>query len=411
MDENLQAAESRVVVIGAGQAGFSVCSKLRSLGFKQQITLIGGEPHPPYQRPPLSKAYLLGGVPVERLYFRPISYYAEANIDLHLSASAVAVDRDRRSVQLSDGAVIPFDKLVLATGAEPVTLPAEISGNLEGVHYVRTLQNVDRMGCDIRPGRQVLVVGGGYIGLEAAAVAAKSGMKVTLVEASSRILQRVASNETARHFRNLHRENGVEIREGTMLRRLCGDSGRVCAAELSDGSCVDVDCVIVGIGIRPNQSLAETAGLEVENGICVDEYCQTSDRNIFAIGDCAAFPHEGTRIRLESVGNAIDQGEAAARVICGDLAPYRAKPWFWSDQFDTKLQIAGLSTGFDRVVKRGGSDGGHSLWYYSGNCLIAVDAIDDPRAFMAAKRLIEAGKSPDAKRVANPETDLKALLR
>ena len=316
----------KVVVIGAGQAGFSVCSKLRSLGFQGKITLVGDEKHPPYQRPPLSKAYLLGDMALERLFFRPQTFYAEKKIDLILSRAATSIDRSSSTVNLSDGTQTTYDRLVLATGSSPVTLPPKIAGKLGGIHNMRTLADADGMQAAIRPGRAALVVGGGYIGLEAAAVAAKSGMNVTLVEASGRILQRVASPETSDYFRSLHLGNGVDSREGVMLQELAGDRGHVVSAILSDGSRVAADCVIVGIGIRSNDEMASAAGLEIENGIRVDEQCRTSDPDIFAIGDCASFPYRTGRVRLESVGNAIDQGEIAARVIMRDDAIYLAKP-------------------------------------------------------------------------------------
>ena len=325
--------------------------------------------------------------------------------------AATAIDPTSKRIELVGGSQVPYDTLVLATGASPVRLPAAIGGELDGVHYVRTLRDADAMRESVQPGRSALVVGGGYIGLEAAAVAAKSGMKVILVEAADRILQRVASSETSDYFRCLHRANDVEIRENVMLKTLIGSGGRVKSAILSDGLEISVDCVIVGVGIRPNDALAKTADLEVKDGICVDHRCNTSDPDIFAVGDCATFPYGASRLRLESVGNAIDQGEIVARVIAGEDVSYQAKPWFWSDQFDTKLQIVGLSAGYDRIVSRRGSDGALSYWYYAETHLLAVDAINDPRGYMVAKRLIESGKSPDAELVSNPATDLKTLLR
>lgn len=398
-----------VVVVGAGQAGFSVASKLRELGHEGRITLVGNEAHPPYQRPPLSKAYLLGEMTVERLHLRPAEFYRQKSIGLRLSTQAEAIDRNKREVTLSDGTTLSYARLVLATGSRPRLLPDEMGGGLAGVHYVRTLADIDALSAQFRPGSRVLVIGGGYIGLEAAAVASKLGLSVTLIEAAPRILQRVAAQETSAYFRTLHRDKAVDVREGVGLKALLGD-GRVSKAMLADGSELPVDFVIAGIGVHPNVELAASCGLEVENGIKVDEYSRTSDPAILAAGDCASFPWRGARIRLESVGNAIDQAEAAAMTIVGKERIYDAKPWFWSDQFEVKLQIAGLSAGYEKVVMRKGEGAATSFWYYRGNDLIAVDAMNDPRAYMVAKRLIEAGKSPDPCVVSDMSVELKSLL-
>lgn len=399
---------SRIVIIGAGQAGSSLAVKLRALGFDGDITLIGEEPVPPYQRPPLSKKYMLGEMEVERLYLRPEAFYAEQNITLRTNARVTAIDPQAKTVTL-DNEVLPYDQLALTTGSTPIRLPDAIGGGLGGVYTVRTLADADAMAPEFTEGRHVLVIGGGYIGLEAAAVAAAKGLKVTLVEMADRILQRVASPETSDYFRALHRRHGVDIREGVGLERLNGDT-RVTSATLSDGSTLDIDFAIVGIGIRPATALAEAAGLTIDNGIRVDSHGRTSDPSIFAAGDCTSFPYKGGRIRLESVPNAIEQAEATAAAMLGDTGEYLAKPWFWSDQYDVKLQIAGLNAGYDRVVVRD-SGGPRSHWYYRGETLLAVDAMNDPRAYMVGKRLIESGKSPDPQAVADPETDLKSLLK
>jgi 3-phenylpropionate/trans-cinnamate dioxygenase ferredoxin reductase component len=399
-----------VVVIGAGQAGFSASAKLRDLGHTGPITLVGNEAQPPYQRPPLSKAYLLGEMTEERLYFRPRAFYEQKAIDLRLSASATRIDRSARQVELSDGTTLSYGRLILATGARPRTLPAAFGGHLTGIHYVRTLADINALAAEFRQGRHVLIIGGGYIGLEAAAVSAKLGLRVTLVETAPRILQRVAAAETSDYFRRLHLANGVDLREGTGLEALLGNNGRVCLAKLSDGTSLPVDFVIAGIGVHPNAELAEAAGLETDNGISVDVHCRTTDPMILAAGDCASFPSQGKLIRLESVGNAIDQGEAAARTIKGQSQGYEAKPWFWSDQFDIKLQIAGLSAGYDCVATRTGAGASVSFWYYRREQLLAVDAINDPRAYMVAKRLIEAGKSPAPVHATDPSIDLRSLL-
>lgn len=396
-----------VVVIGAGQAGAALVAKLRGEGYEGAITLIGEEPVPPYQRPPLSKKYLLGEMALERLYLRPESYYAEAGIDLRLDTRVAAIDRAAREVVTGAGR-LGYDHLVLATGAVPRRLPAALGGDLGGVHVVRTLSDVDAMAPGIVPGARLLIVGGGYIGLEAAAVAASRGMAVTLIETAPRILGRVAAAETADYFRALHTRHGVDIREGVGLERLLGE-GAVRAARLSDGSEIVVDMAIVGIGIAPATALAEAAGLAVENGIAVDELGRSSDPAIWAAGDCASFPHGGGRLRLESVPNAIDMAECVAGNILGRNQTYVPTPWFWSDQYDVKLQIAGLNAGHDRVVTRAAGSA-YSVWYYAGAQLLAVDAMNDPRAYMVGKRLIEAGQSADPARVADPAVDLKGLL-
>lgn len=396
-----------VVVIGAGQAGSSCVVKLRNAGFEGRVTLIGAEPVPPYQRPPLSKAYLLGDMALERLFLRPEAFYAENDIDLRTGATVTAINTGAKTVSLGDE-TLAYDDLVLATGSVPHRLPAAIGGDLDGVFVVRDLADVDAMAPRFAEGAKVLIVGGGYIGLEAASVAAKLGLQVTLVEMAERILQRVAAPETSDYFRALHKAHGVDIREGVGLTRLTGD-GAVSGAALSDGSTLDVDFVIVGVGIAPATALAKAAGIEIDNGIKTDARGRTSAPGVWAAGDCASFPHRGGRIRLESVPNAIDQAECVADNIMGAGKDYIAKPWFWSDQYDTKLQIAGLNTGYDRVVTR---DGGaaKSFWYYDGDTLLAVDAANDPRGYMIGKRLIEAGKSADPALVADPEADLKALL-
>ncbi|THH37013.1 NAD(P)/FAD-dependent oxidoreductase [Aliishimia ponticola] len=400
---------SHVIVVGAGQAGSSCVAKLRNEGFDGRITLIGNEPVPPYQRPPLSKAYLLGEMAEERLYLRPESFYDEQNIDLRMSTEVTAIDTAAQTVTLG-AEVLNYSDLVLATGSAPIRLPAAIGGELGGVFTVRTLADVDAMAERFVEGARVLIVGGGYIGLEAAAVAAKKGLNTTLVEMADRILQRVAAQNTSDFFRDLHRGHGVDLREGVGLQRLTG-TGQVSGAELTDGTTLEVDFVIVGIGIRPGTALAEAAGLKIDNGIWTDSQGRTSAPHVWAAGDCASFPYRGGRLRLESVPNAIDQAEIVARNIMGAGVDYVAKPWFWSDQFDVKLQIAGLNTGFDHVVTRAGEGDAVSFWYYRGAELLAVDAMNDPRGYMVGKRLIEAGKSPAAELVGDPATDLKALLK
>lgn len=399
---------SDIVVIGAGQAGAALAARLRALGHQGAITLIGEEPSPPYQRPPLSKAYLLGDMPAERLWLRAPSFYAEAAITLRLGAPVTAIDRATRQVSVG-GATLGYDHLVLATGSVPRRLPAGRGGALAGVYTVRTLADVDAMRPEFAAGRRLVVIGGGYVGLEAAAIASKLGLEVTVVEIAPRILQRVAAPETSDWIRALHVGHGVQILEGIGLERLEGE-GRVSAAVLTDGRVLPCDFVVAGLGILPATDLAAAAGLALDNGIAVDELGRTSDPAIWAAGDCASFPWQGGRLRLESVQNAIDQAEAVAANILGAGQPYRPKPWFWSDQYDVKLQIAGLNTGYDRVVTRGPEGGSVSFWYYRGATLLAVDAMNEPRAYMVGKRLIEAGQSPAPEQVADLSVPLKALL-
>jgi len=399
-----------VVIVGGGQAGASVAEGLRKGGYGEPVTLIGAEPVLPYQRPPLSKAYLLGEMPLDRLCLRPARWYAEKDIALKTGVAVTSINRTAKTVTAGEED-LPYDHLVLATGAAPIRLPAIAGGDLAGVHTMRDLADADTLAPLMTEGRRLLVVGGGYIGLEAAAVARKRGMEVVLVEAAQRILGRVAAPETADWFRALHRRHGVDVREGVGLEHLTGTT-RVTGGHLTDETEIAADLVIVGIGIRPRTDLAEAAGLTIDNGIAVDARCRTSDPAIWAAGDCAAFLWDGARIRLESVGNAIDQGMAVAANILGADAEYHPTPWFWSDQYEVKLQIAGLNTGYGQVVVRPGATadcGSH--WYYRRDRLIAIDAMSDPRAYMVGKRLIEAGKSPDPLAIADPDTDLKALLR
>ena len=397
----------QIAIVGAGQAGAALAAKLRALGEKRSITVIGTELVAPYQRPPLSKAYLLGEMPLERLMLRSADFWTAQNITLRLGATVTAIDPVAQSLTI-DGKAEPFEVLVLTTGARLRRLPAAVGGELAGVYGVRMLSDVDAMAAEFVEGRKVLVAGGGYIGLEAAAVARKKGLEVTLVEAAPRILQRVAAPETSAWFRELHESRGVEIVEGTGLTRLLGE-GRVTGAELADGRVIECDFAIVGVGVLPEVGLAEDAGLAIDNGIAVDEFGRTSHPAIWAAGDCASFPVNGQRLRIESVPNAIDMAEAVAANILGAGKACQPKPWFWSDQYEVKLQIAGLNIGYDRIVVRDAAPA-RSHWYYAGEQLLAVDAMNDPRGFMIARRLIEGGKTADPTKVADPAFDLKGLM-
>ncbi|MDO5603902.1 MAG: FAD/NAD(P)-binding oxidoreductase [Paracoccus sp. (in: a-proteobacteria)] len=400
-----------IVIIGAGQAAASLAAKLRVLDHKGAITLIGDEPVPPYQRPPLSKSYLLGEMGLDRLTLRAPEWWAQQDIRLLTGTRATGIDRAARQVETPAGPV-RYDQLVLATGASARRLPAAMGGGLGGLHTIRTLDDIARLRPEMVPGRRLAVIGGGYIGLEAAAVAHKLGLEVTLIEAAPRILGRVAARETADMIRDLHRAHGVTILEGTALTALTGDdTGRVRALHLADGSRITADLVILGIGVAPETALAAAAGLEIADGIACDMQGRTSDPAIWAAGDCASFPRGAGRLRLESVGNAIDMAELVAANMLGAGQAYIPRPWFWSDQYDAKLQIAGLNAGHDHIVTRPGA-GAHSgsVWYFAGATLIAVDALNDPRAYMVGKRLIEAGRSPDPAALSDPATELKALL-
>jgi 3-phenylpropionate/trans-cinnamate dioxygenase ferredoxin reductase subunit len=406
-----QGVAGRLVIIGAGQAGFALAAKLRALKDTRPISLIGAEDVIPYQRPPLSKRYLLGEMDFDRLTFRPESWFAENDVEIRLSTYVEEIDRAGRRLRMQDGSVLEYETLALATGATPRTLPAAIGGDLDGVYTVRDKRDADRLAEEMRPGRRLLIIGGGYIGLEAAAVARHLGLEVTLIEMADRILQRVAAKETADVMRAVHQAHGAVIREKTGLRRLIGENGRVAAAELSDGSSIDVDFVIVGIGVSANDQLAQDCGLDVGNGIIVDEFARSSDPSIFAMGDCAMLPWKGMRIRLESVQNAVDQAEAVAAVLAGAGTPYEAKPWFWSDQYDVKLQIAGFNLGYDETMVRPGQrEGSASIWYFRDGDFIAVDAINDAKAYVAGKKLLETGRNPDRAVLADSTADLKQLL-
>lgn len=400
-----------LIIVGAGQAAFALAAKLRALKDERPITILGEEPVLPYQRPPLSKKYLMGEMEFDRLLYRPVEWYEENQVSIRLGTHVEAIDRAARTLRLASGETLAYDTLALVTGATPRRLPASVGGDLAGVHTMRSKADADRLAMEMKPGRRLLIIGGGYIGLEAAAVARQLGLDVTVIEMAERILQRVASRHTADAMRAVHQSHGVVIREATGLSRLIGSEGHVTGAELSDGSTIPVDMVIAGIGVTANDQLAAAAGLETAGGIVVDEYARTSDPDIYAAGDCTVLPWKGARIRLESVQNAVDQAEAAALAMAGAGAPYEAKPWFWSDQYDVKLQIAGFNMGYDETVLRPGlKEGALSVWYYRDGRFIAVDAINDARAYVSGKKMLDIGISPDRSLVADPESDLKALL-
>jgi 3-phenylpropionate/trans-cinnamate dioxygenase ferredoxin reductase subunit len=400
------------VIVGAGQAGFALAARLRALKDTRPITLVGAEEVHPYQRPPLSKKYLLGEMTFDRLTYRSDEWYAEHDVEVRLSTFVEEIDRTGRRIRMQDGSFLDYHTLALTTGAAPRELPAAIGGDLDGVYVMRSKRDADELAAEMRPGRRLLVIGGGYIGLEAAAVARHLGVEVTLIEMADRILARVASAETAGLIRAVHLRHGVSIREKTGLVRLVGRDGRICGAELSDGTVVEVDFAIVGIGVTPNDRLARESGLDVGNGVIVDAFGRTSDPAIVAAGDCTLLPWHGSNIRLESVQNAVDQAEAIAAVLAGGDTPYDPKPWFWSDQYDVKLQIAGFNLGYDETLVRPGMrEGSISIWYFREGRFLAVDAINDAKAYVTGKKLLDAGQEPDRRVLIDPAADLKQLLR
>lgn len=406
---------STAVVIGAGQAGVQCALSLRQHGWPGPVVLLGAEEAAPYQRPPLSKAYLAGEMPAERLAFRdPQSYRAEG-IELRLGESATAIDRRDDVVITSEGDAIRYGRLVLATGTRPRRL-AVPGTHLEGVGYLRDRADVDRLRGGFRAAERVLVVGGGYIGLEVAAVAAKLGKSVVVAEAADRVLARVTCPTVSSFYEGFHRSNGVDVRTRAGVLAFEGD-GRVEAAVLTDGSTIPCDLAVIGIGVVPNEEIAMYAGLEITvgDGIDVDAGMRTSDPGIFAIGDCARAPNPfaGRRIRLESVANAIEQAKIAAAVACGRTPPAQAVPWFWSDQYDLKLQTAGIVPhGGHREVVRGDPESGRfSVFYLQEGRLIAVDAINSATEFNVAKRIIgRDGIAVAEDRIADPGFDLRGLL-
>ena len=398
------------IVIGAGQAGAEVISKLRDQGHEDRLVLIGQENYLPYQRPPLSKKYMAGEMTLERLFLRPKEFYTEKNVELHIGKSALRIDTDQQIVEFNDGN-LDYDHLVLATGSRPRDLPPYIGGKVKNLFTMRDLNDANSIGAFMKSGMRLLIVGGGYIGLEAAATARKFGVDVTLVEIEERILKRVAAKETSDFIRSLHISNGVNIKEAVGLGKLEIADDKVLSASLTDGSDIIVDFVIVGIGITPNTELAEGANLKINNGILINDKCQTSVSNIYAAGDCTSFEYKDTLVRLESVGNAIDQATIVAQNIMKQNTNYIPKPWFWSDQYDLKLQIAGLNTGYDDVVVRTGKNKQVSHWYFKGQSLLAVDALNDPRCYMIGKRLIEENKSPSKNQLRDENFNLKVLLK
>lgn len=402
-----------VIIIGGGQGAGILAGVLRQQKLESSVLIIGDEPDLPYERPPLSKAYFTGDVARERLYIRKADYYSERDFDLALGCTATALDCAARTISLSDGRQVSYEHCVLATGGRPRPLP--VPGNdLAGVHFLRSLADVTAIRADLTPGARLVVIGGGYIGLEVAASARKLGHDVTIVEAMERVLARVTSPTVSQFFADYHRQHGARVMLSTGVSSLQGNAqGRVAAVDLADGSALPADVVVVGIGILPNVELAMAAGLACDNGIIVDHQCRTSDSHVFALGDVAAHPNpfaDGRTIRLESVQNAADQAKVVASVLKGENPTYADLPWFWSDQYDAKLQTAGLSAGYDDTVVRGeASAPGFSVVYLRDGRMIAIDAINAIKDFMGAKKLILAGARPDLSMLADPHTSMRDI--
>ncbi|MBN8606123.1 MAG: FAD-dependent oxidoreductase [Caulobacterales bacterium] len=402
----------RVIIIGAGQAGGETAQRLRQAGFEGDITLLGEEPHAPYQRPPLSKKYLAGELTMDRLLLRPANVYAEEKIALLTSLRAVWIDRAGKKVRVEGGRELPFDALVLATGSKPRKLPL-VGADLAGVFTLRTAADIDAMKPHFVAGKKLVVIGAGYIGLEAAAVARQLGLDVTVVETAVRPLARVTSPEVAGFFLDEHTRQGVRFVLGGQPALIKG-SDRVTAVGLTDGTEIPADIVLAGIGVNPEMTLAQQSGLTTENGVITDAQCRTSDPNIFAIGDCAARPisfFDNRLCRLESVHNAVEGAKIVAAAITGGKPPALEAPWFWSDQYDLKLQIAGLFQGYDHIVFRGVmTDRAFAAFYYQGERLIAVDAVNKPAEYLGAKMLIQTGRTLPREVIADETRPMKELV-
>ena len=397
-----------IVIAGAGHAAGQTAASLRQEGFEGDITIIGDEAHPPYQRPPLSKQYLSGEHGLERVYLRPEKFYADKNVTLKLGTTVTAIDRDAHTIATDSGEEIGYDKLLIATGSRPRIL--NIPGSdLPGVHYLRTVADVDGIRDAFAAAKNVCIVGGGYIGLEVASVAATEGLNVNVLEMESRILARVTTAEMSEFYHNLHTDRGVNILLNTAASGFEGD-GKIERVVCGDTS-YDADLVIVGIGIIPNVELAEAAGLACDNGIVVDDHCCTSDADIYAAGDCTNHPNPilGRRLRLESVPNAMEQARVVSSNMNGGDKSYESVPWFWSDQYELKLQMVGFSTDGDTQVIRGDkSTNTFAVFYLKDGAVVAVDAVNSPREFMVCKQLY--GKQVDAGQLSDPEVDLKSLV-
>jgi 3-phenylpropionate/trans-cinnamate dioxygenase ferredoxin reductase component len=400
----------QIVIAGAGQAAMQAVDTLRRRGFAGQLTLVGEEPWLPYQRPPLSKKYLAGALERERLTLRAAQFFTEHRVQMHLGRRVTDIAPHQHHVRLDDGLVLPYDALLLATGSRPRRL-AVPGADLSGVHYLRTLADADRIRAECSPGQRLLVIGGGYIGLEVAATARELGVEVTVLEMAERLMNRVTCPEVSSFYEAEHARRGVRIRCRETVRALRGDAaGRVCAAVTEQGGEYPADLVIVGVGVVPADELARAADIECENGIVTDVYCRTSDAAIYAAGDCASHLNRqyGRHLRLESVDNAFEQGTTVALNLLGTPTPHDKVPWFWSDQYDLKLIIVGVAHAYDRVILRGDpATRSFSVCYLRGGELVAMDTINSPKDQMAARKLIAVHARPDLDKLANPQVALK----
>ena len=404
-------SEPTFVVIGAGQAGGRAVETMRAEGFMGRIVLLGAEPHVPYERPPLSKQMLIGDDGPERTYLRDAAFYRDNHIELRLGAVAVAIDRGARSVRLSGGDTLSYDKLLLTTGARVRRLSAP-GADLADIHYLRDIADSLAIRKRLEEGASLVMVGGGYIGLEVAAAARSRGVRVTVLEMAPVAMNRVVAPEIGRFFEAVHRERGVDIRTGVSVEGFEGD-GRVERVVCAGGTSVPAGFVVVGVGIDAAAELAEQAGIAVDNGIVVDACGRTSDAHVFAAGDVANHPNSmlGRRLRLESWQNAQNQAIAVARAMCGNAEPYAEVPWFWSNQYDLNLQMVGLPEKWDRLVVRGDmASRKFSAFYLDDGTIVAANAINIPRDIRVARALIEQKARPDADRLADPDTPLKSLL-
>jgi len=401
----------RVIIVGAGHAAGQAATSLRQKKYAGEIIIIGDEPYVPYQRPPLSKAFLAGDLTMERLYFKPESFYPNHDVALKLSTRVVSIDPAAHTVTTADGETLEYTKLILATGSRVRELP--IPGNdLDGVHYLRNIADVEGMQKGFSAGKKIVVVGGGYIGLEVAAVAVKRGLDATILETESRVMNRVVAREISQFFQDMHIEEGAKLELGRRVKAINGENGEVQSVTCADGFTVDADMVVIGIGIIPNVELAEAAGLNCSNGIAVNEYCQTSDPDVLAIGDCTRHPNAllGRHLRLESVHNAIEQGKTAALNIMGEPVAYNQVPWFWSDQYNVKMQIAGMSDVHEQFVVRGDpSTRSFAAFYLQQGKIVAVDAINSPREFMIGKKLVAAGAKIPLDDLTDTSKDFKEM--
>lgn len=410
------AASSTAIIIGAGHAGGELAIALRNEGWEGRILLLGEEAHLPYHRPPLSKAYLAGSVEKSSLSIRPQMAYDKANVEFIGGVRVSRIDRANQRLELADGSQLAYDKLAIATGGRPrpLSVPnAAVAERCANLHYLRTLDDVEQIRAQLAPGKRLAIVGGGYIGLEVAASAITQGLQVTVLEALPRVLQRVTAAELSAYYERKHREAGVDIRTGVQVADLEVTGDAVTAVLCADGSRLAADLVVVGIGLLANTELAAEAGLQIDNGILVDEHAQTSDPHIYAAGDCTNHPNAllGRRLRLESVPNALEQSRVAAANMAGKAKTYASVPWFWSDQYELKLKMVGLAEGFERLVLRGDpATDSFSALYLKGDKVLAADTVNRPQDFIAAKRLVAEGIAVTAEQLADDSRPLKELL-